>query len=58
MEKKGYCHIYYGDGKGKTSILNGMTICALGYQWKVKYLRLLKKSCFWWNVIFSKIKWP
>ncbi|WP_424527451.1 cob(I)yrinic acid a,c-diamide adenosyltransferase [Spiroplasma endosymbiont of Glossina fuscipes fuscipes] len=50
--------MYYGDGKGKTSILNGMTIRALGYQWKVKYLRFFKKSYFWWNVIFSKISWP
>ncbi|CAI2177477.1 405_t:CDS:2 [Funneliformis geosporum] len=29
MEKQGYIYIYYGDGKGKTSHLNGMTIRAL-----------------------------
>lgn len=42
MDKQGYTHIYYGTGKGKTSILNGMTIRALGNNWKVKYLRFLK----------------
>jgi cob(I)alamin adenosyltransferase len=29
-KKQGYIYIYYGDGKGKTSHLNGMTIRALG----------------------------
>lgn len=40
--KKGYIHIYKGDGKGKTSILNGTTIRALGYGMNIKYLRFLK----------------
>ena len=35
-------HIYYGMGKGKTSILNGSAIRALGAGMKVKYLRFLK----------------
>lgn len=41
-QQKGYIHIYYGQGKGKTSILNGMTIRALGHQWKIAYFRFLK----------------
>ncbi len=39
---KGYCHLYYGDGKGKTSILNGMTLRALGVGFKIKYYRFMK----------------
>src|SRR6185503_8149618 len=40
---KGYIHIYKGDGKGKTSILNGAVARALGYpEMNIKYLRFLK----------------
>ncbi len=35
-------HIYYGFGKGKTSILNGSAIRALGANLNVKYIRFLK----------------
>ncbi|RHZ35385.1 cob(I)yrinic acid a,c-diamide adenosyltransferase [endosymbiont GvMRE of Glomus versiforme] len=41
--KKGYIHIYKGEGKGKTSILNGAVTRALGYpEMNIKYLRFLK----------------
>lgn len=46
--KKGYNHLYYGDGKGKTSIVNGMVVRALGCEFesnqkfKVKYYRFMK----------------
>lgn len=39
---KGYLQIYCGEGKGKTSILNGMVLRALGAKKTVKYLRFLK----------------
>ncbi|MBE4703973.1 cob(I)yrinic acid a,c-diamide adenosyltransferase [Spiroplasma platyhelix] len=42
MLQKGYIHIYKGEGKGKTSILNGMVIRALGNNLRVYYLRFLK----------------
>ncbi|WP_425376699.1 cob(I)yrinic acid a,c-diamide adenosyltransferase [Spiroplasma endosymbiont of Aleiodes alternator] len=42
MLKKGYIHIYKGEGRGKTSILNGMVIRALGNNLNVSYLRFLK----------------
>lgn len=42
MLKKGYIHIYKGEGKGKTSVLNGMVIRALGNGLNVSYLRFLK----------------
>lgn len=42
MLEKGYIHIYKGEGKGKTSILNGMVIRALGSNLSVYYLRFLK----------------
>lgn len=42
MLEKGYIHIYKGEGKGKTSILNGMVIRALGNNLRVFYLRFLK----------------
>ena len=41
-KKLGYVYSFYGDGKGKTSHLNGMVIRALGNGWKVCYLRFLK----------------
>lgn len=42
MLERGYIHIYKGEGKGKTSILNGMIIRALGNNLNVFYLRFLK----------------
>lgn len=42
MLEKGYIHIYKGEGKGKTTILNGMVVRALGNNLKVSYLRFLK----------------
>lgn len=42
MLVQGYVHIYKGEGKGKTSILNGMVIRALGNNLNVVYLRFLK----------------
>ncbi|AGM26468.1 cobalamin adenosyltransferase [Spiroplasma syrphidicola EA-1] len=58
MKLKGYTHIYYGNGKGKTSILNGMTIRALGYHWNVKYLRFLKNRQSGEMLFFAEIKHP
>lgn len=41
--KKGQIHIYYGYGKGKTSILNGSALRALDGNFnKIYYLRFLK----------------
>lgn len=42
MLEKGYIHIYQGEGRGKTSILNGMVVRALGNNLRVYYLRFLK----------------
>ncbi|MDQ7982827.1 MAG: cob(I)yrinic acid a,c-diamide adenosyltransferase [Spiroplasma sp.] len=42
MLNKGYIHIYKGEGRGKTSILNGMVVRALGNNLRVYYLRFLK----------------
>ena len=42
MLEKGYIHIYKGEGRGKTSILNGMVVRALGNNLRVCYLRFLK----------------
>lgn len=53
-QEQGYLHIYCGEGKGKTSILNGMTIRALGNDWNVVYFRFLKKSPHRWINIFWK----
>ncbi len=40
--KKGYIHFYYGMGRGKTSILNGSVIRALGSNLNLEYLRFFK----------------
>lgn len=42
MLKKDYVHIYKGEGRGKTSILNSMVIRTLGNNLNVSYLRFLK----------------
>lgn len=52
---KGYCHLYYGDGKGKTSIINGMTIRALGENLKLKYYRFMKNWPTAELAIFKKL---
>ncbi len=43
-QPQGYIHIYKGEGKGKTSILNGSIVRALGRDWHVKYIRFLKNT--------------
>ena len=35
FEKKGYIQIYTGNGKGKTTASLGLTLRALGRNWKV-----------------------
>lgn len=42
MLEKSYIHIYKGEGKGKTTIIDRMVIRALGNNLKVSYLRFLK----------------
>ncbi len=42
IQNKGYVHLYYGFGKGKTSIINGMVLRAMGVGMKVKYYRFMK----------------
>ncbi|QEH62256.1 cob(I)alamin adenosyltransferase [Spiroplasma chinense] len=55
MNKKGCFHIYYGNGKGKTSVLNGMCLRAKGSNMNVKYLRFLKNMKTSENDMLSKI---
>ncbi len=38
----GFIHIYYGNGKGKTSILNGSAIRAVSRNLNIEYLSFLK----------------
>lgn len=53
--KKGYLHIYMGEGKGKTSILNGMVLRAVGANMNVKYIRFLKNRATNENSVLEKI---
>ncbi|AGR40804.1 cob(I)yrinic acid a,c-diamide adenosyltransferase [Spiroplasma taiwanense] len=53
--KKRYLHIYCGEGKGKTSILNGTAIRAIGAGLKVKYIRFLKNRETSENKVLEKI---
>jgi cob(I)alamin adenosyltransferase len=52
---QGMIHVYCGNGKGKTSILNGMTLRALGANLNVKYFRFLKNRATSENTIMAKI---
>lgn len=56
--KKGYCQLYYGDGKGKTSILNGMVLRAMGCGLKIKYFRFMKNWPTGELKLFQQIKLP
>ncbi len=39
---KGYCHIYTGNGKGKTTAAIGLTIRSLGHNKKVAIIQFMK----------------
>ena len=44
MDKRGLIHLYYGDGKGKTTAALGLTIRALGSGFKVVFVQFLKNQ--------------
>jgi len=45
MQNKGYTHIYFGDGKGKTTAALGLAIRAAGHEQSVVIVQFLKN----WN---------
>ncbi|AXK50769.1 cob(I)yrinic acid a,c-diamide adenosyltransferase [Spiroplasma alleghenense] len=55
-QEKGYVHIIMGEGKGKTSALNGMALRAAGDGWTVKYVRFLKNRPTSENKMLKKAK--
>ncbi|AHI53495.1 cobalamin adenosyltransferase [Spiroplasma sabaudiense Ar-1343] len=55
-QEKGYFHIIMGEGKGKTSALNGMALRAIGDGWNVKYVRFLKNRPTSENKVLKKAK--
>ncbi|PPE05856.1 cob(I)yrinic acid a,c-diamide adenosyltransferase [Williamsoniiplasma lucivorax] len=53
--EKGYIQIYCGEGKGKTSVLNGMVLRALGAGKTIDYVRFLKNRPTSENIILEKL---
>lgn len=45
-DRKGYVHIYTGDGKGKTTAALGLVCRAVGAGWKILFTQFLKKGRF------------
>ena len=43
-KKKGLLIVYTGDGKGKTTAALGMTVRAVGYDWKIGIFQFIKGS--------------
>lgn len=43
-EKKGLLVVYTGNGKGKTTAALGMTVRAVGYDWKISIIQFIKGS--------------
>ena len=41
---KGYVQVYTGNGKGKTTAALGMTVRAVGYNWKIGIFQFVKGS--------------
>ncbi len=44
MEKRGYIHLYYGEGKGKTTAAMGLAARGLGHDKKVVIVQFLKRG--------------
>lgn len=43
-QKKGYIHIYAGDGKGKTTAATGLTVRAAAREWNVLFVQFIKSG--------------
>ncbi len=53
--KKGFVHIYTGDGKGKTTAAFGLAVRAAGSGLKVCIYQFMKGPAYNENIIFKKI---
>ena len=57
FEKKGYIQIYTGNGKGKTTASLGLTLRALGRNWKVLMVMFTKGQENDYGEIKNYSKW-
>lgn len=56
--KKGYIHIYTGDGKGKTTAALGLALRAIGAGKKVAIIQFMKKADYSEHKAIKKYKLP
>jgi cob(I)alamin adenosyltransferase len=53
-ERRGYVHVYTGDGKGKTTAALGLALRALGHDLRVIMVQFMKADPSWGEIVMAR----